>query len=641
MDKKFTLNRKLFKNNNEKLSHKEYLELLRNYNYYTSNKKINEDLKNQNNKTEISPNITQRNQFLKQSNSTININEKTEKNEKSEREIISSKTPERIIILSKRNQQNTLKNVFKHYRSPPIIYQPENGDNLIKRKLEKNNVIKKEKDEMSTLSTSNISTPVKNEDKKYNKFTNTKTNNFVKYQRNIIGKASITPDRTLNYKSNFTQRETLSTSVDNKRNGKGNNIINHEKEYQTLNLEDLIMIEDKFNNIVKNVYNKNFQVVSKICYEWWNFYFNCSLKGSCEYFFNNNQIKNIIFSQNSLLLISIMIVYDLSYKDIYFYKCYEIMKNILFLNHQNFLIICQYLLSRIRKEYLKLSWVDLLKTIIQKRLNNNNNVSIVEIEKNLIQLNKLIKILHQTLNSQNQIINPKIIEIFNNYNSISSNIINKIFMTNILHIDNESGSLLFSNLRDSIPKTYNNFIIKNRPLKPLTLVLDLDETLMSFVYTKEKTGQGILRMRPYLYNFLNSVKEYYEIIIFTASTQNYADSILDAIEEFKGQFFNYRLYRNHCSILDNDFVKDISLIGRDLSKTIIVDNMQQNFKLQKENGILISSFWGEDVNDKALLQLRRILVGFGNEMRSVKYNCDIRQLISKYKDDIVKNVSMG
>ena len=641
MDNKFTLNRKLFKNNNEKLTQKEYIELLRNYNYYTSKKKNNEDLKNQNNKTEISPNITQRNQFLKQSNSTININEKTEKNEKSERETISSKTPERIIILSKRNQQNTLKNVFKHYRSPPIIYQPENGDNLIKRKIEKNNVIKKEKDEMSTLSTSNISTPVKNEDKKYNKFTNTKTNNFVKYQRNIIGKASITPDRTLNYKSNFTQRETLSTSVDTKRNGKGNNIINHEKEYQTLNLEDLIMIEDKFNNIVKNVYNKNFQVVSKICYEWWNFYFNCSLKGSCEYFFNNNQIKNIIFSQNSLLLISIMIVYDLSYKDIYFYKCYEIMKNILFLNHQNFLIICQYLLSRIRKEYLKLSWVDLLKTIIQKRLNNNNNVSIVEIEKNLIQLNKLIKILHQTLNSQNQIINPKIIEIFNNYNSISSNIINKIFMINILHIDNESGSLLFSNLRDSIPKTYNNYIIKNPPLKPLTLVLDLDETLMSFVYTREKTGQGLLRMRPYLYNFLNSVKEYYELIIFTASTQNYADSILDAIEEFKGQFFSYRLYRNHCSILNNDFVKDISLIGRDLSKTIIVDNMQQNFKLQKENGILISSFWGEDVNDKALLQLRRILVGFGNEMRSVKYNCDIRQLISKYKDDIVKNVSMG
>jgi hypothetical protein len=68
--------------------------------------------------------------------------------------------------------------------------------------------------------------------------------------------------------------------------------------------------------------------------------------------------------------------------------------------------------------------------------------------------------------------------------------------------------------------------------------------------------------------------------------------------------------------------------------------MQQNFKLQKENGILISSFWGEDSNDKALLQLGRILVIIATEMIYNCYNIDIRDLIRKYKDDIMKNVSM-
>ena len=131
MDKKFTLNRKLFKNNNQKLTQREYIELLRNYNNFASKKKINDDIKNQNNKSEISPNITTRNKVIKQSNSSINVNDK---NEKKEREILNSKTPERIIILTKRAPQNTIKNVFKHYRSPPIIYQPENGDNLIKKK---------------------------------------------------------------------------------------------------------------------------------------------------------------------------------------------------------------------------------------------------------------------------------------------------------------------------------------------------------------------------------------------------------------------------------------------------------------------------------------------------------------------------
>ena len=164
---------------------------------------------------------------------------------------------------------------------------------------------------------------------------------------------------------------------------------------------------------------------------------------------------------------------------------------------------------------------------------------------------------------------------------------------------------------------------------------------MSFVYTSNNKKEGISRLRPFLYNFLNLVKEYYEIITFTAATKSYADPILDAIEIKKGKYFNYRLYREHCSIVNNVIVKDISLIGRNISKIIIVDNMQQNFKLQKENGILISSFWGEDSNDKALLQLGRILVTIATDMIDNNYNTDIRDLITKYKDDILKNVSMN
>jgi len=38
---------------------------------------------------------------------------------------------------------------------------------------------------------------------------------------------------------------------------------------------------------------------------------------------------------------------------------------------------------------------------------------------------------------------------------------------------------------------------------------------------------------------------------------------------------------------ENSYVKDISKIGRDLNKTIIVDNMAENFKLQPDNGIYI------------------------------------------------------
>ena len=214
-------------------------------------------------------------------------------------------------------------------------------------------------------------------------------------------------------------------------------------------------------------------------------------------------------------------------------------------------------------------------------------------------------------------------------------------MKNIVRIENKEGSLLFSIRQLSNPKITNSYFISNQPTKPLTLVLDLDETIMSFIYKNYDKNDGIIRIRPYLYNFLNLIKEYYEIIIFTASTKIYADSILDAIEIQRGKYFNYRLYREHCSIIDNDYIKDISLIGRDISKVIIIDNMQQNFRLQKNNGILISSFWGEDNNDKALLKLGKILVSIAIDMIDNNFQIDIRDEIKKYKEDILRNVSMN
>jgi CTD small phosphatase-like protein 2 len=53
-------------------------------------------------------------------------------------------------------------------------------------------------------------------------------------------------------------------------------------------------------------------------------------------------------------------------------------------------------------------------------------------------------------------------------------------------------------------------------------------------------------------------------------------------------------------------IKDLSLINRDLSKTIIVDNIASNFKLQPRNGIAISTWTGEE-DDIALSNLIPVL----------------------------------
>ena len=53
-------------------------------------------------------------------------------------------------------------------------------------------------------------------------------------------------------------------------------------------------------------------------------------------------------------------------------------------------------------------------------------------------------------------------------------------------------------------------------------------------------------------------------------------------------------------------LKDLSKIGRPIEKTIIVDNIADNFLLQKDNGIFIRS-WYDDPYDTELKDLIPLL----------------------------------
>ena len=101
------------------------------------------------------------------------------------------------------------------------------------------------------------------------------------------------------------------------------------------------------------------------------------------------------------------------------------------------------------------------------------------------------------------------------------------------------------------------------------------------------------------------MSQIYELVIFTAAMQDYADWVIDQLDT--GNWISYRLYRQHTSTDDDDtLIKDLSKIGRDLTKTIIVDNVAENFQKQPENGILIKS-WYDDPKDDALFELGPLL----------------------------------
>lgn len=67
------------------------------------------------------------------------------------------------------------------------------------------------------------------------------------------------------------------------------------------------------------------------------------------------------------------------------------------------------------------------------------------------------------------------------------------------------------------------------------------------------------------------VCKWFNLVVFTASVQEYADPVIDWLESER-KFFSARYYRQHCTFRHGAFIKDLSSVEPDLSKVMILDN---------------------------------------------------------------------
>ena len=129
----------------------------------------------------------------------------------------------------------------------------------------------------------------------------------------------------------------------------------------------------------------------------------------------------------------------------------------------------------------------------------------------------------------------------------------------------------------------------------------VDVTLPS----KKKTKIGV-NIRPHWEETMKLIKKYYQIVIYTASHQSYADAVLNYMDPQK-KYTKYRLYRNHCVQVNvcgkKFYIKDLDIFDKyyDLKNIIIIDNSVLSFAYHLNNGIPIVPYYDSQQDSELLI----------------------------------------
>ena len=490
--------------------------------------------------------------------------------------------------------------------------------------------------------------------------------------KTYVGRDNYSVSSIQNKNTNSPKTPSYITDIDsynlknNKSNYNNSNIL-HNNYFVEIKLEELIMFDERLNDIdiaINHTPDANKSDIGALneCYEFFSFYFHSSLKYKFPLFFQE-QNRIIIQSAINLKIFVIMITYHLSMNPSMITRLLNDLKYIFSQLKQNLYLFIKKLYIFYGEAFVMQNemYFKTFNYILQR--NGLNNLNENEI-KNIINQNccNIVKNISNILNYYKAIGNPFYLdfyEIFNILSKITEKEINNYFCTylfgqkkpknmyvvnNEIHYNNNfkynirnirrensiNSRQILEYQKNKIPSPF----ITTPTDKKYTLVLDLDNTLISH-NNRNRNNNDMCNLRPGLLSFLNTLKPIYELISYTNESKEYSEQLLKEIESSR-KYFDYNLYKEHNVLIGNNLVKDISKIGRDMKKIIIVDKDYENIKSTPQNGILIKPYFGEsNKNDTVLFELKKLLILF----HKIGYE-DIRIAIKNYESDIKYKITL-
>ena len=256
-------------------------------------------------------------------------------------------------------------------------------------------------------------------------------------------------------------------------------------------------------------------------------------------------------------------------------------------NMISFKSLCmKYVNANIKQKYFDISHHALFNKIKASLLKINNKLNTISYS--------LLSLLYHSTSHTSFLLNKNIL--------LRLQIIEKI----TLYLSSRHLSFSYNDIRSHalsllsiLNSLHSSFHMKTPYLPPIrnhtySLVIDLDETLIHF-----DINNSYVNIRPYANYFINTLSRYYELIIFTAAIEEYADYIVERIDP--EHHIEHKLYRRHTVSKGDRMIKDLNKIGREIDRVCIIDNNKENFSLQPENGIEVRTFIDDDNDDELIL----------------------------------------